>query len=122
MWGFDATVLHLATAEQPYKDLTVVQMISAMVKAKPPSVPDRLPAWLQHLLKQCFSFDASKRPPVTQLLQVKAVACSWGHDFCDFLLSWHALQTCRANTQGLGCRKYSGSSSPRDKAWLPKSR
>lgn len=75
VWGFAATVLHLATGEQPYKNLTVVQMISAMVKSKPPSVSDTLPAWLQHLLKQCFSFNTASRPPVAQLLQVKTVAC-----------------------------------------------
>ena len=122
VWGFAATVLHLATAEHPYRELTVLQMILAMLKAKPPSVPDTLPAWLQHLLKQCFSFDVSKRPPVFQLLQVKTAAHQWARVFCNLLLSSNALQTCQANTQGLGCHRYSKSMSPRDKAWLQKSR
>ena len=78
VWGFAATMLHLATGDQPYKDLTVVQMISAMVKAKPPSVPVTLPAWLQHLLKQCFSFEVTKRLTVLQLLQVKSCTCRLG--------------------------------------------
>lgn len=70
VWGFATTMLHLATGEQPYKGLTLVQMISAMVRSRPPSVPATLPAWLQHLLKQCLSFDVAKRATVLQLLQV----------------------------------------------------
>ncbi|KAL0051146.1 hypothetical protein WJX82_002693 [Trebouxia sp. C0006] len=70
VWGFGTTLLHLATGQQPYKDLTLVQMVTAMTKARPPAVPHSLPAWLQLILQQCFSFDVTKRPPVQQLLQV----------------------------------------------------
>ena len=74
VWGFGTTLLHLATGQQPYKDLTLVQMVTAMTKARPPAVPNTLPAWLQHILQQCFSFDVTKRPPVRQLLQVKPLS------------------------------------------------
>ena len=33
-----------------------------------------VPAWLQHILQQCFSFDGTKRPPVQQLLQMKPLS------------------------------------------------
>lgn len=85
MWGFATTMLHLATGELPYKDLTAVQMLTAMIKGKPPSMPDTLPAWLQHLLKQCFAFDVAKRPPVPQLLQVRTEAVWHGHAFTRFV-------------------------------------
>ena len=75
VWGFGTTLLHLATGQQPYKDLTLVQMVTAMTKARPPAVPDTLPAWLLHVLLQCFNFDVTKRPPVQQLLQVKPLFC-----------------------------------------------
>ena len=74
VWGFGTTLLHLATGQQPYKHLTLVQMVTAMTKARPPAVPDTLPAWLQHILQQCFSFDVTKRPSVQQLLQVKPLS------------------------------------------------
>ncbi len=74
VWGFGTTLLHLATGQQPYKDLTLVQMVTAMTKARPPAVPHTLPAWLQHILQQSFSFDVSKRPRVQQLLQVKPLS------------------------------------------------
>ncbi len=74
VWGFGTTLLHLATGQQPYKDLSLVQMVTAMTKARPPAVPDTLPAWLQHILQQCFSFDVLKRPPVQQLLQVRPLS------------------------------------------------
>ena len=82
VWGFAAIMLHLATGELPYKDLTFVQVVRAMMKGTPPSVPDTLPPWLQPLLKQCFSFDVTKRPPVPQLLQVWTLSlCGLGHTF-----------------------------------------
>ncbi len=71
VWDFATCLLHLATAQQPYKDLTMVQMVTAMTKGRPPAVPPTLPAWLQHLLTQCLSFDIPARPSVLQLLQVK---------------------------------------------------
>ncbi len=71
VWGFATCLLHLATAQQPYQDLTLVQMLTAMTRGRPPAVPPTLPAWLQDLLKQCLSFDIPARPSVLQLLQVK---------------------------------------------------
>ena len=68
-------MLHLGTGEQPYMGLPPVQMLTAMIKGKPPSQPDTLPPWLQALLQQCFSFDVTKRPPVPQLLQVNTLVC-----------------------------------------------
>ena len=73
-------MLYLATGELPYKDLTLVQMVDAMVKGKPPNVPDTLPAWLQHLLRHCFSFDVVERPPLPHLIQVKTVPVWHGRD------------------------------------------
>jgi len=74
VWGFGTTLLHLATGQQPYKDLTLVQMVTAMTKARPPAVPNTLPACLHLILQQCFTFDVTKRPSVQQLLQVKPLS------------------------------------------------
>ncbi len=74
VWGFATTILHLATGQQPYKDLALVQMVTAMTKGRGPAVPDTLPVWLQHTLKSCFSFEVTKRPTVLQLLQVKPLS------------------------------------------------
>ena len=70
VWGFATTVLHMATGQQPYHNLSMVQMVSAMTKKQLPNVPETLSAWLQQLLKQCFSFATAARPTVSQLLQV----------------------------------------------------
>lgn len=86
VWGFAATMLHLTTGEQPYKGLTAVQLLTAMIKGRPPSVPDALPPWLQPLLQQCFSFDVTKRPPVLQLLQVKTLCVC-----VDLVMTAHVL-------------------------------
>lgn len=72
IWGFATTILHLATGQLPYDRLSQLQMIAAMMKKRPPTMPESLPGWLQQLLKQCHSFDIAQRPSVAQLLQ----ACS----------------------------------------------
>ena len=71
VWGFAACMLHLATNQMPYHDLTMVQMVSAMVKQRAPKPPGGWPAGLQQALGQCFSFDAASRPSVPQLQQVR---------------------------------------------------
>ena len=63
----------MATGIVPYDGLTLTQMVSSMMKRRPPAVPDNLPGWLQQLLRQCFSFDSAARPTIEQLLQVSAV-------------------------------------------------
>ena len=70
VWGFATTVLHLATGQLPYHGLTQHQTLTAMIKRRPPTVPDTLSAWLQQLLKQCLQFDTTKRPIVASLLEV----------------------------------------------------
>ena len=70
MWGFGTTVLHLATGQLPYNGLTPHQMLTAMIKQRSPAVPDTLPEWLQHFLKQCLTFDVAARPSAGQLLKV----------------------------------------------------
>ena len=60
----------MATGQLPYQGLTPHQMLTAMIKQRPPAVPDTLPEWLQQLLKQCLAFDVAARPSVSQLLQV----------------------------------------------------
>ena len=70
VWGFATTILHLATGQLPYNGLNAPQMLTAMIKGRPPAVPSTLPAWLQELLKQCLVFDAAARPSVQLLLQV----------------------------------------------------
>ena len=74
VWGFATTILQLATGQQPYKDLTLLPMVTAMSKDRAPAVPDTLPVWLQHILKSCFSGEVVKRPTVLQLLQVKPLS------------------------------------------------
>ena len=71
VWGFAACILHMATGERPYKGLSLLQMISAMFKQRPPAVPSTLPPWLQQLFSQCFDFKAAARPSVLHLLQVR---------------------------------------------------
>ena len=70
VWGFAATVLHMATGQLPYHGLTPHQVLASMIKQCPPAVPDVNPRWLQQLFKQCFAFDVAARPTVAQLLQV----------------------------------------------------
>ena len=77
VWGYGATLLHLASGQLPYADLSQMQMLSAMYKRRPPDVPASLPAWLQQMLQQCFSFDTAARPSVADL---------------------HKVNTCLANT------------------------
>ena len=69
-WGFGTTILHLATGVLPYNGLTLHQILSAMIRERPPVVPDTLPSWMQQLLRQCFSFDAAARPTIEHLLEV----------------------------------------------------
>ena len=75
VWGFATTVLHLATGQLPYHGLSQYQMLTAMIKRRPPTVADTLPAWLQLLLKQCLEFDSANRPSVLELLEV--ITTSW---------------------------------------------
>ncbi len=70
VWGFATTILHMATGQVPYSGLTLHQMLTAMIRQRPPAVPDSLPGWLQQLLSQCLSFNTAARPSVQQLLQV----------------------------------------------------
>ena len=72
VWGFATTMLHLATGQLPYAGLTQVQMLTAMLKQRPPAVLDTLPAWLRQLFRQCLMFDMAQRPLVSQLLQVSS--------------------------------------------------
>ena len=110
VWGFAATVLHLATGEQPYQDLTFMQMVTAMHREKQPAIPGTLPAWLHNLLKRCFSFDITKRPSVPQLLQVKL------RGLC---LVFHAVAMPSTSLQNaLGCHRNSGSRSTKGKFCL----
>ena len=75
-WGFGTTILHLASGVLPYNGLSLTQMLSAMIRERPPAVPDTLPSWLQQLLKQCFSFNSAARPTAKLLLQVSYFTCS----------------------------------------------
>ena len=70
VWGYAATLLHLASGQLPYADLSQMQMLSAMYKRRPPDVPVSLPAWLRKMLQQCLSFDTAARPSVADLLEV----------------------------------------------------
>lgn len=47
VWSFATCVLHLATGQFPYKDLTPVQMLSVLLQGKAPAVPDSLQNGLQ---------------------------------------------------------------------------
>ncbi|KAL0051056.1 hypothetical protein WJX82_001199 [Trebouxia sp. C0006] len=69
VWGFATTILHMATGQVPYSGLTLHQMLTAMIRQRPPVVPDSLPGWLQQVLSQCLSFNTAARPSVQQLLQ-----------------------------------------------------
>ena len=60
----------MATGQLPYQGLTPPQMLTAMIKQRPPAVPETIPDWLQQLLMQCLAFDVAARLAVTQLLQV----------------------------------------------------
>lgn len=70
VWGFATTILHMATGQVPYSGFNLNQMLTAMIRQRPPAVPDSLPGWLQQLLSQCLSFNITARPSVQQLLQV----------------------------------------------------
>ena len=76
VWGFATTLLHLATGQLPYNGLTPYQILTAMIKSRPPAVPETLPVWLQRLPKQCMSFDVAARPAVPHLLQVNVPPCA----------------------------------------------
>lgn len=70
VWGFATTILHMATGQLPYRVHTPHQTLMAMIRQRPPSVPETLSWWLQQLLRQCLTFDADARPTVAQLPQV----------------------------------------------------
>ena len=79
VWGFAVCILHMATGQLPYAELGQIQMVSAMLKRRPPDVPASLPPWLQQTLKQCLSFDTAARPSVAALYQVVfSLACCIG--------------------------------------------
>ena len=71
VWGFAACILHMASGDIPYKELSMMQMISAVYKKKSPSVPTSLPPWLRQLLMQCLDFDLAARPSTKDILQVR---------------------------------------------------
>ncbi len=73
VWGFAATVLHLATGHLPYQGLTHWQIMSAVSQGRFPEVPSSLPGRLQKALNSCLSFDNAARPSVLQLYQVRCV-------------------------------------------------
>ena len=85
VWGFATIVLHLATGEQPYNGLSIMQILCAMMKYQSPAVPSTLPEWLQHVLLQCFSFDVAARPSAAQVLQVSSASP------CDHLRCLHVV-------------------------------
>lgn len=91
VWGFAATVLHLASGQLPYKGLTPYQIMGAMMRQRPPAVIDALPSWLHQILQQCFSFDVAARPSVLQLLQASLAFPIW-HTF--FLCCTEACNIC----------------------------
>lgn len=70
VWGFAACMLHLATGQPPYHNLSQLQMLTAMIKKRQPEIPTSLPAWMQQALQQCFSFDTAARLSVSRLHQV----------------------------------------------------
>ena len=102
VWGLAACILHLATGRPPYADLTQLQLVSAMLKRRPPEVPVSLPSWLQQALTQCLSFDTAARPTVDDLHKVllPAIFCNIACRLCGRLklqinvlvrLSQHAI-------------------------------
>ena len=76
-------MMHLATGQPPYHDLSQLQMLTAMIKKRQPEIPTSLPAWMQQVLQQCFSFDTAARPSVSYLHQV--LLESWHSD--DLLIT-----------------------------------
>ena len=47
VWGFATCTLHLATGQLPYLGLSEIQIVSAMLKRRLPSMPASLPTWLR---------------------------------------------------------------------------
>ena len=39
VWGFGTTILHMATGVLPYNGLNLLQMLTALMKGRPPAVP-----------------------------------------------------------------------------------
>ena len=70
VWGFATCILHLATGQLPYQDLSQIQMVSAMLKGRAPEVSSDLPDWLQHILKHALTFDPAARPCAATLHKV----------------------------------------------------
>lgn len=83
VWGFATTILHLATGQLPYSGLSQFQIMTAMIKKRPPFVSESLPEGLQSLLKQCLNFDIAQRPSVAQLSQVSfTCVAAWSLNPC----------------------------------------
>ena len=93
VWSYGATLLHLATGRIPYADLSQMQMLSAMSKRRPPGVPASLPAWMRHMLQQCFRFDTAARPSVADLHKVDTCLALtvFGSQFSLLASCWHCL-------------------------------
>lgn len=110
VWGSAACILHLATGLQPYSGLSMLQMVTAMLKRRPPDVPNTLPEWLQQMLKECFSFDTAKRPSVSQSIVLDhwpLTLSQWASSFCTYM-SWqltykHQPVLCAHRTLWLCC-------------------
>lgn len=61
--GFAACILHVASGDIPYKQLSMMQMISA------PEATGR--AKLRQLLTQCLDFDPAARASAMHILEVR---------------------------------------------------
>ena len=117
VWGFAACIVHIFSGQQPYPGLSQLQIVSAMLKGRPPVIPSAFPEWLQQILKQCFSFDATARPSVLQLHQVHLTtsqntqACLAVHagrmtftHLCCATLQHKAQSMCTVCVPLLGCK------------------
>ena len=62
MWGFATFMLHFATGQLLYQGLTQRQLVSVMLRRRPPEVSSRLPEWLPCALGWIPTIDTAAWP------------------------------------------------------------
>ena len=71
VWSAGATMIEMATASQPWPNLS--NAFSAILKiastTEPPPIPPTLSESAQDFLRRCLQVDSKDRPPVEELLE-----------------------------------------------------
>lgn len=71
-FSFAITVTEIIEQKLPHSSLQLLSAAEAIRKGLVPKLTDAYPEWLKSLLIKCWSFEASDRPSMSQVLDVIA--------------------------------------------------